>query len=65
MLKMVKNNINEKEVNEMPTKLIEVKQNTCYRCNYSWIPRKEEEESITCPKCRSPYWNRPKRAIIE
>ncbi|HOA81309.1 MAG: hypothetical protein WDA59_11080 [Methanofastidiosum sp.] len=29
----------------------------CKRCNYEWLPRKEELP-ITCPKCRSPYWRR-------
>jgi Zn finger protein HypA/HybF involved in hydrogenase expression len=28
----------------------------CKRCNHEWTPRKPEV--ITCPKCRSPYWNR-------
>ncbi len=29
----------------------------CKRCNYEWLPRKEELP-ITCPKCRSPYWQK-------
>jgi len=33
---------------------------TCKRCGYSWIPRKVEIP-ITCPSCRSPYWNKEKR----
>jgi hypothetical protein len=36
----------------------------CERCNYEWIPRGNgDEEPRTCPKCRSPYWNRPRRSM--
>jgi predicted Zn-ribbon and HTH transcriptional regulator len=31
----------------------------CKRCGYSWTPRKTEV--MTCPKCRSPYWNRERQ----
>ena len=29
----------------------------CKRCDWIWMARKEEIP-ITCPKCRSPYWNK-------
>lgn len=32
----------------------------CLRCGYVWIPRKEERP-ITCPKCRSPYWDKERK----
>jgi len=32
---------------------------SCLRCGHAWIPRKAE--ILTCPKCKSPYWNRPRR----
>lgn len=32
---------------------------TCQRCNHTWIPRKEHP--IKCPKCLSPYWNKPRK----
>ena len=35
---------------------LEVKMLACKRCGYKWIPRKPELP-VTCPKCRSPYWN--------
>ena len=36
----------------------------CERCNYEWIPRSNgDEEPKTCPKCRSPYWNRPRKSM--
>lgn len=41
----------------MGQKKILVLQNECERCNHKWVPRKNEE-SIICPKCKSPYWNR-------
>jgi Zn finger protein HypA/HybF involved in hydrogenase expression len=31
----------------------------CLRCGHQWTPRKAEV--TRCPKCGSPYWNRPKR----
>ena len=33
---------------------------TCLRCGHRWYP-KQERLPIRCPKCGSPYWNKPKR----
>ena len=34
----------------------------CDRCKHQWIPRlKIDEEPTICPKCKSPYWNKPRR----
>ena len=35
----------------------------CERCGHEWIPADPNKEPLTCPnpKCRSPYWNRPRR----
>lgn len=33
----------------------------CERCEYQWIPRDIEQEPRFCPKCKSPYWNKPRR----
>ena len=30
----------------------------CERCKHSWITRKDILP-IVCPKCKSPYWNKP------
>lgn len=30
------------------------------RCGHEWLPRGEEEPR-TCPKCKSPHWDRPKK----
>ena len=33
----------------------------CERCDHPWVPRtKIDEEPIICPKCKSPYWNKPR-----
>ena len=34
---------------------------TCLRCGNTWqnrIPKPKQ-----CPKCKSPYWNKPKRKV--
>lgn len=38
----------------------------CARCNHNWAPRdgsgyRSKEDPKTCPRCRSPYWNRPRK----
>jgi DNA-directed RNA polymerase subunit RPC12/RpoP len=33
----------------------------CERCEHEWIPRDPENEPAVCPKCKSPYWNRPRK----
>lgn len=37
----------------------------CERCGHDWVPREQEQEPRVCPKCKSPYWNRPRRALRE
>jgi len=32
----------------------------CERCEHEWLPRSDQEPRV-CPKCKSPYWNRPRR----
>ena len=32
----------------------------CYRCGHAWVPRDISEVSEICPKCKSPYWKKPK-----
>jgi ribosomal protein L37E len=41
-----------------------IKKLTCLRCGWTWYPR-SEEKSRSCPnpKCRSVYWDKPKRAV--
>jgi DNA-directed RNA polymerase subunit RPC12/RpoP len=33
----------------------------CERCDHEWIPNSDREPQV-CPKCHSPYWNRPRKA---
>lgn len=40
-----------------------IEQRTCSRCDFTWYPRTPNPPH-TCanPACRSPYWDRPRRA---
>jgi len=40
---------------------IEVEGFQCERCGHKWIPRGSDEEPAVCPKCKSPYWNKPRK----
>lgn len=31
----------------------------CYRCGYTW--KWESKSSMVCPRCKSPYWKKPRR----
>jgi len=34
----------------------------CERCDHEWLPREATQgEPVICPKCKSPYWNRPRK----
>jgi DNA-directed RNA polymerase subunit RPC12/RpoP len=34
----------------------------CERCGHTWIPRETTEgDPLVCPKCKSPYWNKPRK----
>lgn len=33
----------------------------CERCDHEWVPREAGQEPRVCPKCKSPYWNVPRR----
>ena len=35
-------------------------QQTCLRCGNTWWPRRLSKP-IRCPRCKSPYWARPRR----
>lgn len=34
----------------------------CERCGHEWVPREGTEEPRVCPKCKSPYWDSPKKS---
>lgn len=33
----------------------------CLRCGHSWLRRSLAKIPGTCPRCCSPYWNRPRK----
>ena len=33
----------------------------CERCGHEWVPREPDREPRVCPRCKSPYWNRPRK----
>lgn len=35
----------------------------CLRCKHQWIPRVRKPRK--CPKCLSPYWNKPRKEEIK
>ena len=55
----------------MPTVTIEAFQ--CTRCGHVWAPRggilvgavTEDEKPKVCPRCKSPYWDRPRRRPVD
>jgi ribosomal protein L37AE/L43A len=40
----------------MPT--VQVTAYVCSRCEHQWVPR-SAQKPVICPKCKSPYWDRP------
>ena len=30
----------------------------CERCEHIWLPRDQNKPTV-CPKCKSPYWDKP------
>lgn len=34
----------------------------CERCGHEWVPRESDSEPRVCPKCKSPYWNKPRKS---
>ena len=33
----------------------------CDRCGHEWVARDSAKEPWVCPKCKSPYWNIPRK----
>jgi hypothetical protein len=36
----------------------------CERCGHEWAPREPGQAPTVCPKCKSPYWDRPRKGEI-
>ena len=38
----------------------------CDRCDHTWASRRNSEQKPTvCPRCKSPYWNIPRKQSYE
>jgi len=44
--------------------MIQVEGFQCERCDYQWAPRGDQPPRV-CPKCKSPYWDRPRKGEAE
>ena len=33
----------------------------CERCGHEWLPRNHQDHPRVCPKCKSPYWDKPRK----
>lgn len=40
-----------------------IRKRGCLRCGHIWFPNSEKEPKV-CPKCKSPYWNMPKKGEL-
>lgn len=45
----------------MACKKIEVDEFSCERCGHAWLVRLGGKPAARCPKCKSPYWNSPRK----
>lgn len=43
----------------MATKIVKVLECVCERCGHEW--KSKTVSPKVCPKCKSPYWNEPKK----
>lgn len=41
-----------------------LRRQTCLRCRHCWWPR-TPTRTLRCPRCKSPYWDRPRRGAVE
>jgi len=42
---------------------IKINNLNCQRCGHTWVPKIENVK--VCPKCKSPYWDKPRRTKNE
>ena len=45
----------------MPETFLKIKGWKCTRCGHEWVARKKLVKPIICPKCKNPYWDKPKK----
>lgn len=53
------NTVTKEEEVQMPSEIVRVLRHSCYRCGHRWMPR-SKQHPVSCPKCKSPYWDKPK-----
>lgn len=39
-----------------------LREQQCLRCDHRWWPR-TPSRTLRCPRCKSPYWDRPRRTV--
>jgi len=39
---------------------IKMEKRNCLRCGHTWNKRLDSEP-VLCPKCKSPYWDKPRK----
>jgi predicted Zn-ribbon and HTH transcriptional regulator len=63
-MKSINNNFYKypEQVNIMAKVKITVDGFLCERCRHKWVPKKEDLP-LVCPKCKSPYWNKPRKKV--
>lgn len=47
-----------------PMPIIKVDACKCARCGHTWLPRDKKKRPIICPKCKSPYWDIPRKRSV-
>lgn len=35
--------------------------NKCYRCKHEWLSADKNVKPKVCPRCKSPYWDTPRK----
>jgi len=48
-------------VEEKPGEYVAILGHKCYRCNHAWRPVDMNKTPKVCPKCKSPYWDTPRK----
>lgn len=51
----------------MPEIELKVDGYECNRCKHQWIPKQKGSPKVpaVCPKCKSPYWNKPRKNKVK
>ena len=54
-----------KELDNLMVGRVNIEGYKCERCGHIWVPRiyeiEKKKDPVICPKCKSPYWNTPRR----